>query len=250
MPELLLGLVGVPGVDHRDDDGEHPRRGGHEQSGHVAEAEGLGERGLVKGQQTTFRMENDWRFRTHEEGVEGQSNDVGGQGEHHKVDLVVLDGHLESIGSGLALAIVVGLSNILEKSQLRQLSLFIGESPSVSGKIWQDEHGQEGDTHGDGTLDPEEPSPGSVTERALHVAEDTGGDEGGESVGDEVTAEQDSVSEGQFPSGVPFRENEQGSGKEGSCKGLATNRSKNLYGETPDSPSTKPRKNRVKTIPT
>lgn len=43
---LFLSSIGVPGVDHGEDAGEHPRRSTHEQSGDVTEAKGAGEGGL------------------------------------------------------------------------------------------------------------------------------------------------------------------------------------------------------------
>jgi hypothetical protein len=43
-----------------------------------------------------------------------------------------------------------------------------------------------------------------VAEHAVHVGEYTGRDEGGERVGDEVTTEQDGVTEGELPTGVPL----------------------------------------------
>jgi hypothetical protein len=44
---LLLGSVGVPSVDHRNDDGESPWGSTHEKSGDIAEAESSGEGRLI-----------------------------------------------------------------------------------------------------------------------------------------------------------------------------------------------------------
>lgn len=41
--ELLLLAIGVPGVDEREDTGENPGRGAHEESGDVAQAKSAGE---------------------------------------------------------------------------------------------------------------------------------------------------------------------------------------------------------------
>lgn len=184
VPEALLGAIGVPGVDQRDDAGEGPGRRAHEQGRDVAEAQGLGE--------------------GREEGVEGKTDDVGGEGQHHDVDLDVLDSHDETVERAHVVRVGVSLTDILSHAQLSDVELLLGEATRVSGQVGKDEGGGDGDTHSDGTLDPEEPAPGSVSEDALHVGEDTGADEGGEGVGDEVTAEEDGVAGGELAAGVPL----------------------------------------------
>lgn len=61
-----------------------------------------------------------------------------------------------------------------------------------------------GNEHGHCPLDVEEPSPGCMSECALHVGEDTGSDKSREGVGDEVTGEENGVSEGELSAGVPL----------------------------------------------
>jgi hypothetical protein len=50
---LLLGSVGVPSVDHRDDDGESPWGSTHEESRDIAEAESSGEGRLMISRHST-----------------------------------------------------------------------------------------------------------------------------------------------------------------------------------------------------
>jgi hypothetical protein len=49
VPDLFLGLIGVPGVDDGDNAGEDPGGSTHEQSGDVAEAKGTGKSRLLYG---------------------------------------------------------------------------------------------------------------------------------------------------------------------------------------------------------
>ena len=86
---LLLRSVGVPSVDHRDDDGESPWGSAHEKSGNVAETESSG-----KGRLNVSRHPYPFNQNTHEESIETESHNVGGQGEHENVDLGILESHL------------------------------------------------------------------------------------------------------------------------------------------------------------
>jgi hypothetical protein len=74
------------------------------------------------------------------------------------------------------------------------------------GQVGEDECGGDGDSHCGCALDPEKPAPGTVSEISVHVTKDSRCNEGGEGVGDEVAAEEDGVSLGELPTGVPFGE--------------------------------------------
>lgn len=89
---------------------------------------------------------------TYEEGVERKSDDVGREGQHHEVDLNVLDGHEETVEGALALLVDVGLTDIFDHAELGNLTLFLGEAARVVRQIGQDKDRENGDEHGGGTL--------------------------------------------------------------------------------------------------
>lgn len=76
---------------------------------------------------------------THEESVERESDDIGGQGQHHEVDFPVLGGHLESLESALIGIVRVGLSYVLDHSQLSEFLLDGRETSGVGREIRKDE---------------------------------------------------------------------------------------------------------------
>jgi hypothetical protein len=55
-----------------------------------------------------------------------------------------------------------------------------------------------------------------MAQDTLHVGQDSGGDKRRECVGDEVTAEEESIAGSQFAASVPLRQNKQGTGQESS----------------------------------
>lgn len=194
VPEFLLGAVGVPCVDQGDDTSESPRGSTHEKSRHVAETQRLCERG--------------------EESVERETDDVGGKGQHEDVDFQVFEGHEETIEYTVFFAVFICFTDIFDHAELGNLQLLLGETARVVRQIGKHDSGSNGNAHGNRSLDPEQPSPSCVTKDTLHVGKHTCANQSGESVGDEVTAEQDCVSGGQFAAGVPFRQDEQGAGEE------------------------------------
>ncbi|KAI6760449.1 hypothetical protein HG530_009309 [Fusarium avenaceum] len=153
---------------------------------------------------------------TYEESVERKTNDIGSKGEHHDVDLDILDRELETVKDALLGRILICLSDILDHAQLRNLSLLLGEASRVVRQVGQDEGGRNGNSHGDGALDPEQPSPGRVAKNTLHVGQHARADKRGEGVGDQVAAEQNGVSLGQLPARVPLRQDEERTRQEGS----------------------------------
>lgn len=132
---LFLAAIRVPRNRNRHQARKHPRRGAHEQSRHVAEAQRAGERG--------------------EEGVERQTHDIGRKCEHHDVNLGVLDGHDETGSGRLSLGIDIGLTDILRHAKLGHLELVRGEAAAVGRQVGEDKGGDNGNEHGDGTLDCE-----------------------------------------------------------------------------------------------
>lgn len=110
----------------------------------------------------------------------------------------------------------IGLTHVLDDTQLRNETFVLGEAAGVGGQIRQDEAGGDGDSDGGSTFNPEKPTPGSMAKGALHVGQDAGGDQGGEGVGDEVATEQDGVPGGQLAARVPLGQNQQRSRQEGS----------------------------------
>jgi hypothetical protein len=50
---------------------------------------------------------------TYEEGVEAESDNVGGQGEHENVYLGILESHNETVKCALLVGVGIGLSDIL-----------------------------------------------------------------------------------------------------------------------------------------
>lgn len=152
---------------------------------------------------------------TYEKSVKRQPQNVGGQREHHEPHATVLHGKDQPPGDALVLGVGVGLAHVLDHAQLGNVALLVGEAAGVVGQVGQDDEGGEGDEHGDGALDPEEPAPGGVAEGALHVGQDAGGDEGGEGVGDEVAAKEDGVAGGELAARVPLGQNEQGARQKG-----------------------------------
>lgn len=153
---------------------------------------------------------------THEESVEGQSHNISSEGQHHQVDFDILQSHDETAEGALLLRVDISLTNILQDTELSHQKLLLSEATGVSGQVGQDKRRGDGNSHGNGTLDPEEPAPGGVTQNTIHVGQHTCGDKGGEGVGDEVTAEQDGVPGGELAAGVPLGENEKSAGQEGS----------------------------------
>ena len=166
----------------------------------------------------------------YEECVEGQPNDVGGKSEHHHVDLDVLARHDQAVKGALPFRVGVGLSYILHHPVLGEFTLFLGEPAAVVRQVRENERCDDGDEHGYGTLNyshrqlssipriqytltPEEPAPGRMSQDPLHVRQHASPDERRESVGDEVSAEEDRISRGQLPAGVPLGQDEQGTGQ-------------------------------------
>jgi hypothetical protein len=153
---------------------------------------------------------------TYEESVEGQSHNIGGKSQHHQVDLEILQSHDETAEGTLFLGVGISLADILQDTKLCHEELLLSEPAGIRGQIGQDKGRRNGNGHGNGTLDPKEPAPRGVAQDALHVGEHTRGNERGEGVGDEVTAEQDGIPGGQLSAGVPLGEDEQGTGQESS----------------------------------
>lgn len=214
MPELLTRSVGVPGIDQRDDTGKDPRRCTEQERRHVIVAQSRSERWLRSGQYHSYSLKREGGSTTYEESVERQSHDVGRQREHHEPDPNVLHGENQAARSTLLLGIGIGLANILQHTNLRNMPLLLGEAARVVWQIGENDQGQQGKEHRDRTFDPEQPAPGGVAQRALHVGQDARADEGREGVGDEVAAKEDGVARGELAARVPLGQDEQGAGKE------------------------------------
>ena len=153
-------------------------------------------------------------MRTYKEGVETETSGVGGKGQHHEVDLPVLNNHDQAVKDTHVSRVAIGLTNILSHAQLSDQEFLLSKSAAVGGQVGKDESRAHSNEHGGSTFDVEQPSPSPVTQHALHVGQDTGADERRESVGDEVTAEEDGVALGQLTTGVPLAENQERSGQE------------------------------------
>jgi hypothetical protein len=217
VPELFLRLVGVPRVDQGDDTRKDPRRRTEQQGLGPVVSEGTGEGGEV--------------------GVEGQSGDDGDKTQHEHVESGRPESELKTVSDRLLVPIRVALSGVLVQTELSDIEFFLGEALGIVRHIGQHESGDDGDSHGKGTFDEEQPTPCGMSENAFHVVQDTGGDEGTEGVRDQVlsgvqamstgrptqnrlfvlmthSAEEDSVSQRNLLLGVPFTQHEQGSGQE------------------------------------
>src|SRR6478735_12846498 len=92
------------------------------------------------------------RRRSYEEGVERQTDNVDSKGKHHDIDLAILEGHHQSSNSSLTLSILISLTNILDHSKLSYCKLLLRDTTGVARKIGKDEDGQDGDEHGNGSL--------------------------------------------------------------------------------------------------
>lgn len=156
-----------------------------------------------------------WCERTYEESIEGQTDDVGSECQHHEVDLKVLESHHKTVGRALTL-VGISLTDILKDTQLSNETLLLGETTGVGGEIGQDESSRDSNGHGNGTFDPEEPSPSRVAQNTLHVGQHTGGNKRGEGIGDQVTTEQDGVPGGQLLAGVPLGQDKKSTRQESS----------------------------------
>lgn len=135
---------------------------------------------------------------THEEGVEGETNDIGGEGEHHEVDLDVLDGHDETVEHALLGRVLVRFSDVLEETELGDLELLLGEAAGVGWEVGKEEGSEDSNEHCGSALNWEEsalllrptcalltveqPSPSGVAEHPVHVGEHASGDQRGERV--------------------------------------------------------------------
>jgi hypothetical protein len=177
---LLLGSVGMPSVDHRDDDGESPWGSTHEESGDIAEAESSGEGRLI-----ISRHSAQSSFGTYEESVKAESNNIGSQGEHQNVNLGVLESHEQTVESALLGGINISLSDVFLHSHPGDQELLLGETLGVGRQVGKDKCGynmsaldlikrdewltRDSHSHSDCSFNPEQPSPSGVTERALHV---------------------------------------------------------------------------------
>jgi hypothetical protein len=71
----------------------------------------------------------------HEEGVEAETNDIGGQGEHENVDLGVLESHDQSVENALVIRVGICLSHILLHSHSGDKEFFLGEASRVGGQV-------------------------------------------------------------------------------------------------------------------
>lgn len=133
---LLLSSVGVPSVDHRDDDRENPRRSAHEESGDIAETKSSSKGGLTISYWSLLGMK-----KTYEEGVEAEPDDIGSQGEHENVNLSIFERHDQTVECTLLCGIDIGFSYILLHTHSRNEQLLLGESPGIGRQVRQDECG-------------------------------------------------------------------------------------------------------------
>lgn len=85
---------------------------------------------------------------TYEESVERQADDVGTEDKHHQPHLHILHGHDQSTSHALVLRVGIGLANVLNHPQLRDLALLLGESACVVRQIGKDEDCGNGDSLG------------------------------------------------------------------------------------------------------
>jgi hypothetical protein len=68
------------------------------------------------------------RSQSGKESIEGKTNDVGCKSNHHDVDLDILYGQIESVEDALLFQVLISLSNILNNTQLCNLSLLLCET--------------------------------------------------------------------------------------------------------------------------
>lgn len=192
---LFLCPVRVPGIDQGDDAGEQPRGGAHEQCRDVVETKSSRQGG--------------------EEGVERETDDICRKGEHHDVDLDILDGQVETVEDTLFGRVCISFSNVLNHAELRNLSLLLGEASRVVWEIGEDDGRRDRNSHRDSSFDPEQPTPGCVAQYSLHIGQDASSNERREGVGDEVSAEQDGVASSQLSARVPLGKDQESTGEEG-----------------------------------
>lgn len=154
-------------------------------------------------------------MKTHKEGVETQTGGVGSESQHHQVDLPVFDDHDQAVKDPHIGRVAIGFTDIFGHAQLGDQEFLLGEPAAVGRQVGKNESRQDGDEHGGGTFDIEQPPPGPVTQHAVHVGQDASTDERRKGVRDEIAAEENGVALGQLTTGVPLAENQERSGQEG-----------------------------------
>lgn len=100
----------------------------HEKSGNVAETESTSQ--------------------SREESVEGKTDDVGSEGNHHQVDLDVLDSHGQTSENTVVLGVLVGFTHIFKETNLSDFQFLLGETTGVAGKVREDERTKASKKHG------------------------------------------------------------------------------------------------------
>jgi len=117
------------------------------------------------------------------------------------------------VEEGLLLAVdPIILTNILLQTPHSQFPLVLSEPASGTGKVGQDENGGKGNHNGDGTLDDEQPAPGTETLDIVHVVGYTGRNQTGESAREQRTGVEGSGTEAQFLPGIPGTKEVQAAG--------------------------------------
>ena len=141
---------------------------------------------------------------TYEVCVERQTDDVDGEDEHHDIDLDIFQCHPQATVCAQVFRVDISNAHIFGHAKLSDFEFFLSEASGVVRQVGQDECGGDGNSHRSCALDPEKPSPGTVSKVSVHVTKDSRCDQSREGVGDEVSAEKDSVSLSELSTCVPF----------------------------------------------
>jgi hypothetical protein len=141
---------------------------------------------------------------TYEVCVERQTNNVNGENEHHDIDLDIFQCHPQATVRAQVFRVDISNAHIFGHAKLSDFEFFLGEASGVVRQVGEDECGGDGNSHRSCALDPEKPSPGTVSKISIHVTKNSRCDQGREGVGDEVATEQDGVPLGELPTCVPF----------------------------------------------
>lgn len=126
---------------------------------------------------------------------------------HQDPGLDISESQLGAVQERLFLAVdPVVFTDILFQPPCGQLLFLLSEPGRGTRKVGQDEKGSEGDHNSDGTLNDEQPTPGSESFDVVHVTGDTSSDQTGESAREQGTRVQCCRTEAEFLSGVPGRQ--------------------------------------------